>query len=428
MTQTQKIPLLDFVLCLSEAVDLISAEVADHHKRTAQICYGLGRRIGLPDEELRDLVIAAALHDVGGLTRADRLSALEFEYQNPYGHSVMGYLLLRPFIPFSRIANIVRFHHVTWNDGVGRTFAGEEVPMLSHLLQLADRVAILIDPTTDVLIQVDGILEKIQAQMGTRFVPEYVNALLEMRTLEYFWLDSIYMKDLATLGRKLDFNEIALDDEEFFGLTNIFRRIIDFRSPFTATHSAGVSAVAGKLGELIGFSAQDRNVIILAGLLHDLGKLAVPSEILEKPGRLTEEEFDIVKRHTYYTYHLLEPLKIMDVIRQWGAFHHERLNGKGYPFHVTEIDMPMGSRVVAVADVFTALTEDRPYRKGLPLTDAYQIIWEMVAQKNLDPSVAQVLGENLEMVDLARVNAQDAAVREYQDFNMLAKQLTHEEE
>ena len=424
MTQPQTIPMLDFVLCLSEAVDLISAEVADHHKRTAQICYGLGKKLGLPESELRDLVIAAALHDVGGLTRADRLSALEFEYQNPYGHSVMGYLLLRPFAPFNRIAEIVRYHHISWDDGSGQFFDGEKVPMLSQLLQLADRVAILIDPSTDVLLQVNGILDKIQAQSGSRFVPEYVNALLEMKTMEYFWLDSIYMKDLAALGRKLDFTEIALDDEDFLGLTNIFRRIIDFRSPFTATHSAGVSAVAGKLGELMGFSAQDRNVIILAGLLHDLGKLAVPAEILEKPDRLTEAEFDVVKRHTYYTYHLLEPLRIMDVIRQWGALHHERLDGKGYPFHLTEAEMPLGSRIVAVADVFTALTEDRPYRKGMPALDAFQIIQEMVAKKNLDEGVAQVLQRNIGMVDLVRSNAQDSAVREYQNFNEVAKQLS----
>ena len=84
------IPIFDFVLCLSEAVDLISPLVADHHKRTAQICYSLGKQLHLPESELRTLVIAAALHDVGGLTKGDRLSALDFEYQDPYGHSVLG--------------------------------------------------------------------------------------------------------------------------------------------------------------------------------------------------------------------------------------------------------------------------------------------------------------------------------------------------
>jgi HD-GYP domain-containing protein (c-di-GMP phosphodiesterase class II) len=296
--------------------------------------------------------------------------------------------------------------------------------MLSHLLQLADRIAILIDVNRDVLLQANNIVEKKNDQSGSRFVPEQLEALLALRDKEYFWLDSVYMKDLNYLGRRIDFQEISLTEDDFLGLTNVFRRIIDFRSPFTATHSAGVAATAEVLAMKLGFSGDDQKLITLAGLLHDLGKLAVPTEILEKPGVLTEEEFDLVKRHTYYTFHLLEPLKIMDIIRTWGALHHERLDGKGYPFHINEEDLSLGSRVVAVADTFTALTENRPYRAGMDGAQAFEIITEMVGRGNLDKKVVSVLEKNLGLIDNDRKMAQKSAVDEYQRFKELAILLT----
>lgn len=294
-------PIFELVLCLAQAVDLVSPLVADHHKRTAMIAYALGKQMKLPAADLKDLVIAAALHDVGGLTRQDRLDALDFEFQKPYGHSVMGYLLLQTFAPFARPAEIVRFHHVPWKNGAGAVFDDLPVPLSSHLLQLADRVAILIDPAGDVLEQVDGIMERIRPQAGERFHPAQVQALEALAAREVFWLDAIYMLDLNYLSRRLKWQELEVTETEFLGLTNLFRRIIDFRSPFTSAHSAGVAATAEHLSRLCGFNAADCWLMRLAGLLHDLGKLAVPAEILEKPAKLTREEFDVMRRHTYYT-------------------------------------------------------------------------------------------------------------------------------
>jgi len=419
------IPVFDLVLCLAQAVDLVSPEVADHHKRTAQIAYGLGRQMKLPPDELQDLVIAAALHDVGGLTRQDRLAALEFEFQNPYGHAVLGYLLLKTFPPFQHAADIVRFHHVAWHNGLGAVLDGVPVLDNSHLLQLADRVAILIDPRTDVLEQVDGILEKIRAQSGQRFNPEHVRVIEALSEKEAFWLDAVFMVDLNYLGRRLKWPEIDITEQEFLGLTNLFRRIIDFRSQFTAAHSAGVAAAAEALARLYGFTESDCWLIHLAGLLHDLGKLSVPAEILEKPSRLTREEFDLVRRHTYYTFHLLEPLKVMDVVRVWGAFHHESMDGHGYPFHLEENELPLGSRVVTVADIFTALTEDRPYRQGLLPEDAIKILADGSAHHRLDSQIVSLLTANLNDINSVRAMAQASARQEYQQFISLGKALTH---
>ncbi|HEY9076198.1 MAG TPA: HD domain-containing phosphohydrolase [Anaerolineaceae bacterium] len=419
-----KTPIFDLVLCMSQAVDLVSPLVADHHIRTAQIAYGLGLHLNLPETTLRDLVIAAALHDVGGLTRQDRLDALDFEYQNPYGHSVNGYLLLKTFTPFHQAARIVRFHHVAWQYGAGTVFDDEPVPIASHLLQLADRVAILIDPQQDVINQVAGILTKIQEQAGERFVPQHVAALEALAEKEAFWLDAVYMRSLNYLNRRLRWEELEITQMEFKGLADLFRRIVDFRSPFTATHSAGVAAVAERLALLVDFSPADCWLIHLAGLLHDLGKLAVPAEILEKPTTLTKAEFDQVRRHTYYTFHILEPLKILDLVRVWGAFHHERLDGHGYPFHLDETDLPLGSRIVAVADIFTALTEDRPYRPASPPAEALALLMDASAHRRVDHQVVAVLRDHLTHLDSVRRTAQQTALDEYRNFVETAERLT----
>jgi HD-GYP domain-containing protein (c-di-GMP phosphodiesterase class II) len=418
------LPIFDLVLCLAQAVDLVSPLVADHHRRTAQIAYGLGMQMKLSEDELHDLVTAAALHDVGGLTRRERLATLDFEYQDPHGHAVLGYLLLQSFPRFQEPANIVRFHHVPWMQGEGALFDGVPVPRTSHLLHLADRAAVLLDPASDVLGQVDGILEKIHSQAGERFLPEQVQALDDLAEREAFWLDTVYLQHLDTLGRRMRWEQVYLTEEDFLGLTNLFRRIIDFRSRFTASHSAGVAATAGVLAQLCGFSPADCRTIHLAGLLHDLGKLGVPAEILEKPGRLTREEFSVVRRHTYYTFHLLEPLRVLDVIRVWAALHHERMDGHGYPFHLTAEEIPLGSRIVSVADVFTALTEDRPYRPGMSGADAFQILSEAVSERRLDRQVVNTVHSHLDELDCARRSAQSLALEEYHQFLAMAGALT----
>jgi HD-GYP domain-containing protein (c-di-GMP phosphodiesterase class II) len=178
---------------------------------------------------------------------------------------------------------------------------------------------------------------------------------------------------------------------------------------------------------LSGFSEEECWMMHLVGLLHDLGKLAVPAEILEKPAKLTEEEYAVIRRHTYYTYHILEPLKILDKVMRWGAFHHERMDGNGYPFHLREAELPLGARIVSVADFFAAVTEDRPYRKGLPDREALQIMSGAAARRQVDGELVAVVREHFDELNQIRRDAQQAARDEYHQFVKTAEQLTHRE-
>jgi HD-GYP domain-containing protein (c-di-GMP phosphodiesterase class II) len=151
--------------------------------------------------------------------------------------------------------------------------------------------------------------------------------------------------------------------------------------------SAGAEMIAG----LLGFPDNEVRDIRIAANLHDLGKLVVPNAILEKPGPLSKEEFGIIKCHTYYSYHIVASVKGLERLAEWGAFHHEKLTGDGYPFRLQAEELGLCSRVMAVADIFTALAEDRPYRRGMPKDEITRILREQGRAGALDEHIVSVV-------------------------------------
>jgi len=414
MIRELQISLWDLLMCLANATDLVCPAVADHHKRVAYIAYNIGTELDLPNEEREELAVAGAVHDMGALSVKERLNLLKFEVETPHRHAEQGYLFLRTFAPLADAATLVRFHHVPWNNGRGTEFAGKPVPIGSHILHLADRVAVLIDKRQEILGQVDTIRERIKARSGTMFAPKLVDAFMDLAGKEFFWLDVVSQSTPSVLKARASSGVIELHLDGLLDLTRMFSHIIDFRSRFTTTHSAGVAASAEALAKLAGFSARECRMMRVAGYLHDLGKLAVPPEILEKPSKLTEEEFNVIRAHTFHTYRVLEPIADLEVINTWASFHHERLDGSGYPFHLAARNLSLGSRIMAVADVFTAVTEDRPYRKGMTGDKALQVLQHMVNASALDAGIVSLLQRNFDEVNSLRAAAQAASAEEYQ--------------
>jgi HD-GYP domain-containing protein (c-di-GMP phosphodiesterase class II) len=423
MKNDHPILLSEMVRCLSQAVDLVSPLMADHHKHVAHIAVSIAREMQLPSEQIRDLAISGALHDVGGLSLAMRLDALHFESHDAHQHAVLGYLLLKTFRPFARAARIVRFHHVDWDSGAGARFCDEQVPLESHIVHLADKVAALLKTDEAVLTQAREITERIMVQSGKMFDPELTAAFHDVASREHFWLETFFSDSEPNLGQALGTEELDWD-KDLSGLTKLICQVIDFRSRFTATHTSGVAASAVALAKLNGFSGFDCNRMKVAGFIHDLGKLAVPAEILEKQTALTKEEFDVVRTHTYHTDNILKSIRSFDTIRKWGALHHERLDGSGYPFHLTGKDLPTGSRIVSVADAFVALTENRPYRNGLDQEEVLMLLGRMVDNAALDNEIVKLLTDNFEEINSKRIEAQDEVTGEYRHFIMQARQLT----
>ncbi|MPL99745.1 3'3'-cGAMP-specific phosphodiesterase 1 [bioreactor metagenome] len=407
------INMYDLLICLTNAGDLISHEVSNHHQQVAYLAFRIAEQMGLPMEEKKDLMLAGLLHDVGAFSLDERLSLIESEPAMTHEHAFRGARLLEKFPPLSSPAGIIRHHHVPWEDGRGKTFHGGEVSDLSHILHLADRVAVSVDRNRNVIGQIGGIQEKIRSQKGTLFKPEQVDAFLEISQNEYIWLDIEYKPLLYILPSIVVFDTVELNLDELIELTKIFAHIIDFRNPFTANHSAGVAKTAETLARFAGFSDKECKMMEVAGNLHDLGKLAVSRNILDKPGSLNKEEFNIIRSHTFFTFRLLQAIGGFETINKWASFHHEKLNGKGYPFHLDGGSLPLGSRIMAVADIFTALTEDRPYRAGIPSEKAVSILRSMTEDGSICPYVVTILLDHLNEINELRLAAQEEAKLEY---------------
>jgi len=410
MRETYRIPLLNLLLGITGAIELIDPRIATHQKRVAYIAFSLGREAGLSDACLRDLIVAGVLHDIGALSYKERLSMGQFETQSAR-HSEIGYHFLRRFALFSGIADIVRFHHHHYEAA-----QHDHIPLESQVLCLADRVETLIQPERNILTQVERITRIVSDHRGGMFNPELTDAFIRLALKESFWFSAVSTSLDQILHAEASLPTLEMDLDALESFTRFFAQLIDFRSRFTATHSIGVSACAEELARLTGFNERQLRMMRIAGYLHDLGKLGVPLEILEKPGRLTAEEVDVIKGHPFYTYTVVRSISGLEEIAEWGALHHERLNGHGYPFHYQTGDLSLGSRIVAVADVFVALCEDRPYRAGISQEKALEIITDMALGHHLDTAVVERLQRNLTRINTVRVEAQQTAEREYQSF------------
>jgi HD-GYP domain-containing protein (c-di-GMP phosphodiesterase class II) len=411
-----RVNIFDMVASIARVIDMMSPVIGNHHMQVAYLAYRLSEELQLPDDQKYELFIAGSLHDIGAFSLQDRLDILEFEDTKPGEHSVAGSLILETFTPFSSIARMIKFHHVHWNNGEGAFQNGETVPNGSHIIHLADRVAVKISRKEPVLSQVRGICRAISEHKGDIFVPEYVDALINMANREHIWLDIMSESMEAILKRTVLYRTNELTIEEMVDFSRLTCRLIDFKSKFTATHSSGVAAVAIELSRLSGFSKHERRLIEIAAYLHDLGKLAIPSEILNKQDKLTDNERFIMRSHVYHTYRVLEPFEMLRVAGSWGALHQERLNGTGYPFGLTSDELPLGARIMAVADVFTALTEDRPYRKGMDSKNTKAVLQSMVDAGELDNNLVDVVFKHYVKMNDMRDFAQKEATRDYHAF------------
>lgn len=410
------IDLVDLVTAMGAAVDFVSPLVAGHHRRVSYFTLCIGKEAGIPEEQLREAFLAASLHDIGAFSLEERLDTLSFELTKPDLHSRMGCIFLRRFGPFKNIATIVRYHHRPWRNGEGVGSDGNGVSILSHLINLSDRLDVLREPERNILSQANSISARICDGSGKLFVPEYVDAFARLSEKEFFWLDSVspFLPDVVHKlagDIKLDIDYTQMEE-----LSKLLSHIIDYKSPFTSTHSLGVAASAAKLAEICGMNPDEQHQMRLAGLLHDIGKLAVPAEILNKPASLTEDETYIIRGHTHNSRRLLEKIGGLGNIVEWASSHHERLNGKGYPFHVDAENLSLGARVMSVADVFTALAEDRPYRAGMDREAVIEVIRGMAESGSLDRGIVDALDEAFDRVNSVRMEAQAAAQLEYEEF------------
>ena len=372
---------------LSYALDIAGKNNLSHSKSTAYLSVQLSREVGLDEKTTAIIYYAALLHDIG---INDEHTNKEFADMKR--HCVSGETMLKK-LPLTReIPEYVLYHHEFYDGSGAFGLSGEDIPKGSQVICLAtefdDDFGKTDDFNRDLFLEADGWLDRKRAL----FSPEIIDAFCHLSKREYFLLDYFNHETKYALSDKT-----VISDDVYYPLADIekfalcFADIIDQRSPFTFRHSTDIAELARIATACLGYDEETRDKMYIAGLLHDVGKLHVSPDILHKPGPLTPEERFEINKHTYFTRKILEQIRGFEEIVDYAANHHEKLDGTGYPYQRGADQLSELERVMAVCDVYQALTEERPYRAKLSSEKVWSIIDGMAEKKHLDKSLTEKL-------------------------------------
>lgn len=389
------------VFALSDALDLVGVDDVAHGKRVGIMSANCAAAIGWSTEQQTHMFDLGMLHDIGvSSTQTHQHLLQEFDWPGSMEHAELGYQLLGEFPPLADLATPVRYHHTRWDkllEMVPDQLTMEQA-IQANMIYMTDRVDTFAAPFYGHYLfdHVPGIQDRVRSVSGTYFSPELVEAFITASRAEAFWLMleprsiQLYLQDQLGHGFRPRVGMAQLRV-----LASIFSRIVDAKSEFTATHSLGVARLARLLAEKMGVSRDHCDKLEVAGLLHDLGKLRVPDELLNKPGTLDVHERQIMNSHSFETFQILRKIDGFGEIALWAAYHHEEPEGTGYPFHVTEKDLSLEARILRVADIFQAMAQTRPYRQGMTSEEIKVFMLELAGKGKLDAQVVDVAIENM---------------------------------
>lgn len=394
------INLHEAVYSLSDALDLVGITHIHHGKHVAYMSVECGKNLGWTGARLDDLFQAAMLHDSGVSKTAVYKRLAQFEWENDNNHCDTGADLLSTCSLLAHLAPIVRYHHTHW-DVLEKMALPPAVKLSANCIYLVDRVDVLslgyMVEQPNLLLSTEAIRQKILDKRGSWFAPELVDAFMAISQSEAFWLSLENDHVHGHVSHWLtETRTQAMSFHELRSIVYIFSYIVDAKSPYTKAHSDGVARLARLIGNLLSLSEASCDMLELAGLLHDLGKLRQPDELLDKPGELTAAESANMHRHSFDTYLILKNIHGLETIAEWAAQHHERVDGTGYPYHAGGESISLEARIVAVADVFQALAQKRPYRDSLPLIEIIAILENMVIEGKLDRGIVFQVRQNMQ--------------------------------
>ncbi len=384
-----------FLNSIAMALDFLEMDtlkkVTNHNRRIALICLKIGREIGMNDEDLSDLQAYAILHD-NGKSKYPTFDTSYIESTNMtgiLGHCLAGEKNMETLSFCRKRENILLYHHEEYNGTGPFGLEGENIPFFSQIIHLADVSEVLYRRTENR----KEVLDNIVKNKGICFSKQLVEIFLHVQNKPAFWfgMESEYIKNELQLVAPAVY--VTYDIKHILGFAKLLAKIIDGKSPFTWRHTSELSEKTIRMAAYYNFDTIKTDKLKIAAGLHDIGKLAVSNNILEKPGPLTPSEFAVMKKHTYLTRQLTSFSKEFSDISDWAWMHHENLDGTGYPYGITGSQMPFESQLLAVLDKYQALTETRPYRGPVSHEKTVKILRDLAMQGKINAIIVEDVAE-----------------------------------
>jgi putative nucleotidyltransferase with HDIG domain len=416
------VSLSELVSALSYALDISEGHPTGHCVRCCWLGTHIGREIGLAPTDLSHLYYTLLLKDVGCSSNAARICelyladdlALKHDYKlvNDSLPQILRFVLSRTGVKAKLAERFRALLNIAMNggeiaDGLFQTRCqtGAEIVRQMRFPEAVARGVHELDEHWDgsgrpdrlqgEAISIHGRIALV-AQIADVFYAEggAQAALAELTARSGVWLDPALVEACHRAARKPDFwtmldspelglavidlapadERRAIDDDYLDDIAAAFAKVVDAKSPFTSGHSDRVALFTDMIAEVLGFSDERRRRLKRAALLHDIGKLGVSNQILDKPGRPDEAEWAAIKHHPTLGEIILSRIGAFRELSRIAGAHHERLDGKGYPRGLTAEAIDLDTRIVTTADIFDALTAERPYRPAMSVSQALDIM------------------------------------------------------
>ncbi|MCI1580806.1 MAG: HD domain-containing protein [Clostridium beijerinckii] len=412
MKENLEVTLKQMIHIIHRAINSVDKRLLNHGEKVAYIMLNLLKAKGnYNNEDMLKICVISIFHDIGAYKVAERDKLVDIDVKTPFDHAIYGSLFIKYFSPLPNLYNIVLSHHFTC-----KYFKDKHMDILSKegmILSFADYI-------DRVYLSKKELTKDFIRNHAEEYSNEYIELLLEAdRKFNFIekLIDKTYVDELYDF-----FGTRILTRDEVVSYSKMLAYSIDFRSEATVKHTILVEAVSYQIAKLCGVDEKTLSKIKVAAALHDIGKIAIPVEILEKPGKLTDEEFEIMKSHAIIGYEILSDLNIDD-IRDIGTFHHEKLDGAGYPFGLKGNQLTKEMRIVAIGDITSALLGVRSYKEEFSKDRIIKILNNMAKDNKIDLHITNLLIDNYDfIIDEAKKQASDLMAK-YLNITTEYKQL-----
>ncbi|MEG1067677.1 MAG: HD domain-containing protein [Anaerovoracaceae bacterium] len=372
------------ILLVIKALRLFDERLVEHGERVAFITRKISEQMYDDTEIDKDkLLILSVFHDIGAYKTELIDEMIRFENTDVFDHSLYGYLFLKYFTPLGKMSHVILFHHTDNCQYEKMDFMYKDY---SNLIHLADTVDIAMLGGT----KKEDLVKKLR---NKAFDTEQVNIFEKLLTETTMFDDlntDIYRQNVEIWGLGID-----ITIEEAIRYLKMLVYIIDFKSEVTVTHSIITTMTSIFLAQKLSVPEERIGRVYLGAMLHDIGKIAIPKEILESPNKLTPEQMEIMKKHVAYTEDVIRDL-VPDDICEIAVSHHEKLDGSGYHRGLTGEQLSLEQKIVGVADIISALMGKRSYKESFDKTTILSIINDMADQGFIDAEIVKTAEINYE--------------------------------
>lgn len=373
----------DIIKITQQTLDYVDRRLTDHARRVAYIVYSVMKFAGgYSEKDLQNYFIMALLHDIGAYKTEEIDDIISFDYKQVWQHSVYGQLFLSTFLQFEKCEQSIFYHHLAFSS-YSKAYHKLSEKSICGLINVADRIELYIRSQCE-----KECLERIEKSRGTQFSPYWVDMLNIVNN------ESSLLKSVTSGKYKAEYenyiNTFKFSFKQKRLMLETLAYSIDFRSSYMVMHNVSTISVSKTIAKHFNMSTEQILEIEFGALLHDIGKVATPVEILEKPGILTDEEMEIMRRHVVLTKEIIQDF-ISPTICEIAVRHHERLDGSGYPLGLKKDDLTLPQRIVAVADVVSALVRRRSYKEAFDKQRTLSILANTRDAGQLCPKVVEVI-------------------------------------